>query len=179
MPREIRIQVTLGDLQRTYAVWYSDDPPARKAAVAFFQESGDLFPAMAIPPEVEQMPIDDANEYLKRHPAQEQWDGLTLAGPVVDCDLLQLKYVRELRRVWLMSGDVSDEGVKNLLWLEQLECLVLYSDRITNACLKSIQQMSSLRSVDLQGSPHVTRAAFEAAVLSLPRIEAYWAPGPP
>lgn len=79
----------------------------------------------------------------------------------------------------LVSDSVSDEGVKSLLWLEQLESLVLYSDRITDACLASIRRMTSLRIVDFQGSCRVTRAAFEAAVGSLPRIEDSWSPAPP
>jgi hypothetical protein len=179
MPRETRLQVTIDDQQRIYHVWYSDDPPARRAAIAFFREAGDLFPSMNIPPEVESMAIDDANEHLRRHPIQEQWAGLTLVGDVDEGALSRLEHVNELRRVVLMSDGVSDEGVKSLLWLEQLESLVLYSDRITNACLATIRRMSSLRTVDFQGSSRVTRAAFEATVGSLPRIEDSWSPEPP
>ncbi|APR82643.1 Hypothetical protein A7982_07992 [Minicystis rosea] len=125
------------------------------------------------------MPVDEANDYLRGHPVQEQWDGLTLVGAIVDSDLSRLEHVRELRRLWLVGSNVSDRGMKHLLWLDQLECLVLYSDRLTDACLASIRQMSSLRSLDMQGSPHVSRSAFEEVVRSLPLLETSYAPESP
>jgi len=81
MPREQTITVTRGSVRREYLVVYRDDPPERAEAVRFFQEHADsLFPSMAIPPEVEEMPIQEANAYLRRHRIQEQWDLLTVAG---------------------------------------------------------------------------------------------------
>jgi hypothetical protein len=178
MPRAQEIAVTRDDLRRTYVVWYADDPPARLEAIAFFRAAGDLFPAMNFPREVEEMPIDEANRYLKSHPVQEQWDGLTLVGHISDGDLARLQHVRELRRVQLFGSNVSNGGLKHLLWLDRIESLVLYSERLTDACLESIRQMPSLRTLDMQGCPHVSCSAFEKAVLSLPRIEASYAPDP-
>lgn len=179
MPRQQKIEVACDGLRRTYVVWYADDPPARREAIAFFRAAGDLFPTMNIPRKVEEMPVDEANKYLKSHPVQEQWDGLTLVGAIVDGDLSRLQHVRELRRVRLLNSNVSDQGLKHLLWLDRIECLVLYSDRLTDACLESIRQMSSLRTLDMQGSPNVSCSAFEEAALSLPRIESSYAPDPP
>ncbi|WP_437295321.1 hypothetical protein [Sorangium sp. So ce426] len=179
MPRQKKIEVTHDGVRRTYIMWYADDPPARREAIAFFRTVGDLFPAMNIPREVEEMPVDEATKYLRNHPIQEQWEGLTLVGTIEDRDLVRLQHIRELRRVWVLNGNVSDQGMKHLLWLDRIESLVLYSERLTDACLESIRQMSSLRTLDMQGSLNVSRSAFEEAVLSLPQIEALYAPEPP
>jgi hypothetical protein len=79
MPREQQITVAGGTVRREYLVVYRDDPPERAEAVRFFREHAEcLFPAIAIPREVERMPIEEANAHLRRHPIQEQWSLLTI-----------------------------------------------------------------------------------------------------
>ncbi|CAN97886.1 hypothetical protein predicted by Glimmer/Critica [Sorangium cellulosum So ce56] len=179
MPRKQTVKHTRDDVQRTYVLWYTDDAPARRESVAFFQAAGRLFPAINIPREVRDMSVEEANEYLRIHPTQEQWEGLTLVRPIAESDLSRFEHVNELQRVCLMGGDVSDRGLKHLLWLKQLECLVLYSNQLTDACLETIRQMPSLRTLDMQDSRRVSRSAFEDAVRSLPQIETSYAPLPP
>src|SRR6516164_6818703 len=102
MPRETQITVTHGAVWREYTVVFRDDPPERAEAVRFFQEHADsLFPDMSTPPEVNEMPIEEANAYLRRHPIKEQWFQLTIGrkNPVRDEDLSRLRYLPEISQV--------------------------------------------------------------------------------
>lgn len=90
MPREETLTVTSGVVRRDYRVVYRDDSPERAEAVAFFREHAEcLFPAMRIPEEVSVMPIQEANEYLRRHPIEQQWSLLRIGrqNPIGDDDL--------------------------------------------------------------------------------------------
>lgn len=165
--------------ERVYTVWYTDDSRERLEAVRFFRKSAAcLFPAMGLPAEVEGMPFRKANDYLRQHPFQERWSLLSIkqGNPICDNDLLRLQYLPELQAVHVFRADISDEGVKCLLLLRGIERLVLYSDKVTDGCLRFIRQMKSLRSLDLQGSPGVSRSAFHKVVRSLPEKLESWPP---
>src|SRR5262245_23422679 len=115
MPRERAITVTCEGVRREYRVVYQDDPPARQEAVQFFEEHADsLFSSLAIPSEVEEMPIEQANAYLRTHPIQEQWDLLTIGrqSPIHDDDLARLQHLPEIRQVQIHSDKITDAGVR-------------------------------------------------------------------
>lgn len=174
MPREQPITVTQGGVKREYRVVYRDDPPQRAEAVRFFQEhAACLFPSMAVPVEVEEMPLEEANAYLRRHPLPEEWDLLRIAGenPIHDDDLARLRHLPEIRQVKISSNRITDNGVKHLLVLRNLTCLVLYSSLVTDECLRDIRQLRSLKSLDLQASPGISREAVLAAVEAMPWLQ--------
>src|SRR5215813_2009801 len=101
-PEGAQITVTSDEGRREYIVVYRDDPPDRKETVEFFTKHGDtLFPSMATPPEVENMPIEEANAYLRQHPIEKQWASLTISDehPIQDDDLARLRHLPEIRHV--------------------------------------------------------------------------------
>ena len=182
MPKEQQITVTCGSIKREYLVVYRDDPPERAEAVHFFQEhAASLFPSMEIPLEVEEMPIKDANAYLRRHPIQEKWTLLTVSGenPIHDDDLARLQHLSEIRHVKIFSNKITDAGVKHLLCLRNLTHLVLYSNRVTDDCLKVIRTMHSLTSLDMQMASKVSREAVLATVDAMPWLVDAWPPPDP
>jgi hypothetical protein len=178
MVRSERFTVSRDGKERAYTVWLIDDPPDRQEAVTFFQLNSTTFiPEIRLPPSIESMSIDQANELLRHHPIQKEWVLLRVghADPIRDNDLRRLRFVPELRNVRI-SAPISDEGVRHLLLLPTLETLVLYSDRVTDECLESIRRMQSLRQVDFQCSNGVSRAAFEEAIQSLDPVPESWPP---
>ncbi len=182
MPRERQITVTCGGISREYLVVYQDDPPERKEAVEFFKEHGDrLFPSMAIPSEVEKMPIEKANAYLRRHPIQEQWNLLTIGqqSPIQDGDLARLRYLPEINEVKIRSDRITDAGLRHLLLLPHLTHLLVYSGQVTDECLGIIRQLRSLVSLDIQASDNVSRAAALAAIEAMPWLRDAWPPPDP
>jgi hypothetical protein len=177
MPREERIMVTRGAVRREYLVTYRDDPPERAEAVSFFQKhASSLFPSMAIPAAVKEMPIEEANAHLRRHPIQEQWNLLTITGenPIYDDDLSWLKYLPEITQVKIVSDRITDAGVKHLLALRNLTHLLLYSSQVTDACLGTIRQLRSLVSLDIQAAANVSRQATLATVEAMPWLRDAW-----
>jgi hypothetical protein len=171
----IRLTHEENGVRRTYTVWYADDPPERAEAVRFFQSPHKLFPAMYLPSGVHEMPLADANAYLRDHPIPELWSLLEVWGPVADDDLARLRYLPELKVVTIHS-QVSDHAVTHLRHLEALESLVLYSDRVTDACLQTVAELGSLRSLDMLRSRGVSPSAFAAAALRMPKLEDAYPP---
>jgi hypothetical protein len=162
-------------MRRTYNVWYAEDPPERAEAVQFFQAPHKLFPEMDLPPAVYQMALPEADAYLRDHPIPKRWSMLTLWGPVADDDLARLQYLPELE-ILKIHSDVSDCGISHIRHLHDLEWLVLYSGRVTDACLQTVSELESLRMLDMQGSHRVSPEAFSAAVGRMPKLERSWPP---
>jgi Leucine-rich repeat (LRR) protein len=182
MPREELIEVTSGDVRRDYRVFYQDDSPERAEAVQFFQQHAEcLFPTMALPDEVDGMPIEEANAYLRRHPFQEQWSLLRIGRKNVICDddLARLRHLPELDHVQISSDRITDAGVEHLVHLPALTRLGIYSAGVTDACLRAIRTLRSLRSLDLQASPNLSRASVLAAVDAMPWLQDVWPPPDP
>ncbi|HYT87588.1 MAG TPA: leucine-rich repeat domain-containing protein [Gemmataceae bacterium] len=182
MPREQQITVTRGTVRREYVVVYRDDPPERHEAVQFFQKHADcLFPDMAVPPEVAAMPIKEANAYLRRHPVQERWSLLTIGrqDPIRDADLARLRHLPEISHVKIFSDQITDAGVKHLLFLDCLSCLVLDSNRVSDECLKDIRTMRSLVALDLQAASGLSREAVLAVVEAMSWLQDAWPPPDP
>ncbi len=182
MPREETIKVTRGGVSREYLVVYRDDTPERKEAVEFFQAHADsLFPSMGAPSEVEEMPIEEANAYLRQHPIEERWDLLTIdsENPIQDDDLARLRHLPELTQVKIHSDRITDAGVRHLLLLPNLTHLLVYSSKVTDECLSVIRQIRSLVSLDIQASANVSREAALAAVEAMPWLQDAWAPPNP
>lgn len=178
MPRSETIKVSRGGDERVYTVWYSDDSPEREEAVTFFQTKATcLFPKMDIPAIVGKMSIHEANEFLQAHPIQQQWSLLRInrSNAIADDDLKRLVHLPELETVCI-SANITDEGVRHLLLVPALEALVVYSPRVTNECLKYLRRMKSLRMVDFQASPGVSRSAFNDVVRSMTPIPQSWPP---
>ena len=101
MPREAMIERTQYGITRVYRVWYLDDPPERAEAVTFFETLGEcpwLFPKMSVPEFLHDLPIEEANEYLRHHPVLEQYSSLVRWGGelIHDDDLRRLEYFPEL-----------------------------------------------------------------------------------
>jgi hypothetical protein len=183
MPREQRITVTRGAVSRNYLVTYWDDPPERAEAVHFFRELPDcrLFPEVVIPPEVEEMPIEEANAYLRRHPIQQGWSLLTIGhqSPIEDGDLARLRHLPELSHVRIFSDRITDAGVRHVLLLPHLSRLLVYSGQVTDECLGIIRQLRSLASLDIQASANVSREAALAAIEAMPWLRDAWPPPDP
>jgi Leucine-rich repeat (LRR) protein len=182
MPREEKLTFTSGGVRREYRVVYQDDSPERAEAVAFFREHAEcLFPAMRIPDEVSGMPIREANEYLRRHPIEEQWSLLRIGrqNPISDDDLARLRHLPELDHVQISSDRITDAGVEHLVYLPSMTHLGIFSAGITDACLRVIRTLRSLRSLDLQASPNLSRAAVLAAVDAMPWLQDAWPPPDP
>ncbi len=177
MPREQKLTVNRGSERREYLVVFREDPPDRAEAVRFFQKHADsLLPDMALSAAVEGLPIEQANAFLRRHPIEERWCWLTIgsANPITDDDLARLWHLPEITCVKIFSDQVTDAGVRHLLFLHGLCRLVLYSSRVTDDCLEDIQKMRSLTSLDLQGSRNVSRRAALAAVEAMPWLRDAW-----
>lgn len=164
-------------VRRTYTVWYVDDSPERQEAVAFFQAPHRLFPAMDLPPAVDKLPLADANLYLREHPIPKLWSLLTILGPVADDDLARLQYLPELE-ILKIHSHISDRGVEHIRHLKSLETFLVYSDRVTDACLPAVAELRTLRMLDMQASPHVSPAAFAAVASRLPKLQDSWSPRP-
>jgi hypothetical protein len=183
MTRIAKCSVSCGDDKRDFVVHYTDDPPERSEAVRFFEDGqyGHLFADSVVTDDLWSLPIDAANAFLAAHPVRQTFDALFVTGTadVCDDDLARLVQLPELRRCHLFSRNVTDFGVGYLLNLRRLERLVLYSPLITDACLDLIACLQSLKSVDLQGSPLITKAAFDSLTTRLPRLVESWGPDPP
>jgi len=182
MSREQRVTVTRNGVSRDYLVVYREAPPERAEAVHFFQTHADrLLPGSAIPTAVEHMPLGDANAYLRKHPIEEQWSLLSIRqdNAIRDEDLARLRHVPELEHVKISSSEITDAGVRYLLLLPNLKHLLLYSSRVTDHCLQDIQKMRSLVSLDLQGTPNLSREAVLQAVAAMPWLRDVWPPPDP
>jgi Leucine-rich repeat (LRR) protein len=182
MPRKETLTVISGGEERIYRVVYQDDSSQRAEAVRFFGEHADrLFPAMGIPEEVTAMPINEANKYLRRNPIQKQWSLLRIGhqNSISDDDLARLRHLPELEHVQISSDRITDAGVEHLVHLPAMTRLGIYSASITDACLRVIHTLRSLRSLDLQSSPNLTRAAVLSAVEAMPWLEDAYPPPDP
>jgi Leucine-rich repeat (LRR) protein len=182
MPSEQKIIQQRGENRRDYVVFFEDDSPERAEAVKFFQKHADrLLQKVAIPSEVENLPMQEANAYLRKHPIQEQWWILTI-GPqsaINDADLARLQNIPEIDHVKVYSDKITDAGVKHILHLNGLKHLVLCSKNVTDECLKDIQTMPSLVSLDLQGASGVSRTAVLNLVNKMPWLQDAWPPADP
>jgi len=159
-----RIQETK---KREYCVFYEEDPPERIEAIRFFNSHGArVYCEMNIPPEIQIIPIDQANEYLRQNPVRRQWDGLYFSGAneIGDADLDRLRHLPDLIRLKIFSRKISDEGVKHLIHLQKLECICLYSDEVTPVCLDTLRELPKLRMIDMQRCPKISQRAFMSAV---------------
>ncbi len=166
---------TRGSVRRTYNVWYENDPPEREEAVRFFGSPHKLFPAMDLPPVVHEMTLENANAYLGEHPIPRLYRLLTVQGPIADDDLERLRYLPELKILQIFS-DVSDQGIAHLRQIKALDRLVVYSERVTSACLSTVAELTTLRLLDMQASPHVSPIAFAAVASRLPKLQDSWPP---
>ena len=127
---------------------------------------------MNLPDCIDALPFDEAQRYLNEHPMEEQWSILTIldADPVTDEDLRRLQYIPELNVLKLMTDKITDRGIEYLKWLVNLEWLILYSTQLTDDCLQHTVRLKSLRLVDMQCSPNVTGAAYMHAMQQLPNL---------
>jgi hypothetical protein len=144
MPREAVIEQTQYGITRVYRVSYLDDPPERAEAVTFFEKLGKskwLFPKMSVPEFLSGLPINEANEYLRRNPVLKQYRSLVSWGGelIHDDDLRRLEYLPELEVVRLHSDNITDAGVQHFRHLRQVEWFELYSSRMTDICLDVIR----------------------------------------
>lgn len=69
--------------------------------------------------------------------------------------------------------------MEHLVHLPSITHLGIFSAGITDACLRVIRTLRSLRSLDLQASPNLSRAAVLAAVGAMPWLRDAWPPPDP
>jgi len=180
MPREVTISRTQHGVTRVYKIVYQDDPPEREEAVAFFERLGPhagLWSRTDFLDSLHTLPIEEANAYLRDNPVPQHYRALySQSGELThDEDLRYLEYLPELEDVHLHSDTLTDRGIRYLRHLGQLKRLVLYLNRITNASLEVLRGLRMLRSLDLQGSPRLSRRACAALAQEL-GIRDYWGP---
>ena len=84
---------------------------------------------------------------------------------VLDDDLSRLQFISELDHLSLYN--VGDGAIKYATYLHSIDCLVVYSEKVTDACLEYVRQLVTLRSIDFQGSPNVSTVAFAEVVAAL------------
>jgi hypothetical protein len=172
MPRRRKISRQIGNgPERDFIVTFEDDSPERAEAVRFFRRlRRPMFPAMNLPEEIDHLSQEDAQRYLDANPFQQQWSSLRILPEdcVTDDDLARLRFVPELEHVSLY--DVGDDALKHLSHLHSIDCLVVYSEKVTDACLESVRRLVTLRSIDFQSSPNVSPTAFGEAVAALPKV---------
>jgi hypothetical protein len=183
MTREAVSKQTQSGITRVYRVWYLDDPPERAEAVTFFENLGEcpwLCPKMCVPEFLHDLPIEEANEYLRHHPVLEEYSGLVSCGGelIQDDDLRRLEYLPELKFVRLHSDNITDAGVRHFRHLRHVEWFELYSLQVTDASQAVIRQFRQLRLLDLQGSLGLSRAACEAVIREL-GVREFWLPRRP
>jgi hypothetical protein len=172
--------------ERNYTITYLDDPPERREAVAFLGAKAAhdktmyrrLRPEFPHLPELDAMSPEAAQNYLDSHPMQRRWQFLNIdhRDLIFDDDLARLQYVPEITSVHILSSRITNRGIGHLCHLTHLKNLILYSRRLTNACLKDIVRLKSLEILDLQMSPWVSRSAFLAAAAKLPLLTESFAP---
>ncbi len=172
--------VSRGSDNREFIAHYSDDPPERTEAVAFFAalDCG-IYSNCPITDKLWTLPVDEANAYLAANPTRQTYNSLYIRGrcdDISDDDLSRLAHIPELIRFHIFSDRLSDAGVRHISALSKLEGLVIYSPLITDACLGTIAQIKSLQDLDLQCSPLITTAAFRSLILELPSIRTSWGP---
>ena len=156
---------------RELIVTYEDDPPERAEAVQFFlQLRHPIFPAMNLPDVIDHLSPEDMQRYLDANPFQQRWSTLRILPEdgVTDDDLTRLQFIPELEHLFLY--DVGDDAIRHATHLHSIDWLVVYSEKVTDACLKYVRQLVTLRSIDFQGSPTVSPTAFGEAVAVLPRL---------
>src|SRR5689334_15324369 len=172
MPRRQEMSRQVGNgPKRDFVVTFEDDPPERAEAVRFFRRlRHPIFPAMNLPDLIDRLSLEDAQRYLDANPFQQRWSTLRIVPEdgVTDDDLTRLQFIPELEHLFLY--DVGDDALKYATHLHSIDCLVVYSENVTDGCLKHVRQLVTLRSIDFQGSPRVSPAAFEEAVAALPRL---------
>jgi hypothetical protein len=176
--QETSRQVNNGPM-RDLIVTFEDDPPERAEAVRFFQRlRRPIFPAMNLPDVIDRLSPEDAQRYLDANPIQQRWATLRILpeDDVTDNDLARLQFIPELKNLSLY--DVGDDAIKHATHLHSINCLVVYSEKVTDACLKYVLQLVTLRSIDFQGSPKVNATAFGKTVAALPWLVDVYPPHP-
>jgi hypothetical protein len=180
MPRRQEMSRQVGNgPKRDLIATFEDDPPERAEAVRFFQRlRRPIFPAMNLPDVIDRLSPEDAQRYLDANPFQQRWSTLRILPEdgVTDDDLKRLRFIPELGHLSLY--DVGDDAIKHATHLHSIDCLVVYSDKVTDACLKYVRQLVTLRSIDFQGAPKVTPTAFGEAVAALPWLVDVYPPHP-
>jgi hypothetical protein len=172
MPRRQEMSRRVGNgPMRDFIVTIEDDPPERAEAVRFFRQlRHPIFPAMNLPEVIDQLSPEDAQRYLDANPLLELWSLLRILPEdgVTDDDLSRLRFIPELEHLSLYG--VGDEALRHATRLHSIDCLVVYSDKVTDACLEHVRRLLTLRSLDFQGSPNVSTTAFGETVAALPKI---------
>ncbi len=180
MPRETVIRSVRNGVSRVYRVTYADESPERREAIAFFENLDDrlwLMPEMDLPEFLHALPIEEANLYLQHNPLLQGYSGLVVwDGDLIDNDdLRRLQFLPELESVQMESDAITDEGVHHLRHLNRIDALVLSSAKVTDACFDVIAGLRTLTSLDLRGSPGLSRDKWETALQEL-GIRQFWLP---
>lgn len=163
-------QVGTGPM-RNFEVTFLDDSPERAEAIGFFSNlRRPILSAHCLPDEINDLSQADAQAYLDAHPVQQKWSLLRVLTEdhVSDDDLARLQFIPELKH--LLLYDVGNDAIKYAAHCTQLEELIVYSKKVTDACLIHIPPLTSLRIIDFQGSPNISPSAFAEVVDSLPDV---------
>lgn len=162
---------------RDFIVTFEDDPPERAEAVRFFQRlQRPILPATDLPDLIDHLSQQEAQRYLDANPIQQRWALLRILPDdgVTDEDLERLAFIPELEHLCLYG--VGDDAIRHATHLHSIECLVVYSDKVTDSCLKYVRQLVTLETIDFQSSPNISATAFRDAVAAMPRLASVYPP---
>jgi hypothetical protein len=176
MPRQETYKVHLQDKnrQREYVVTYKDDSIERAKAVSLF-ESYSMYPEL-LPDELEDLAFEEAQHYLNTNHRELRWESLFINKEISDSDLSHLEHIPELKHLHINCDSVTDMGIANIQCLEGLEILLIYSNQITDDCLRYIEPLKALHTIDLQNSPKVSKEGFNNLVNKLPNLRDVYKP---
>ncbi len=102
--------------------------------------------------------------------------GASSSPALAEGDLNRLRFLPELMHVEFYYTKLTDNDFKDLRHLHNLRVLLIYSDLITDYCLKYIAPLKSLQRIDMQNSQNITRSAFNQLVGELPNLVDVYSP---
>jgi len=79
-------------------------------------------------------------------------ESVTLFRQASDDDLRDLEGLQKLKHLCILSSFVTDEGVKSIARLKNLDNLIIRNAHLTAACMKEIASLPKLKSLDLLGN---------------------------
>ncbi len=165
----------------SYAVTYFDDSPQRVEAVSFFSSKKNrLLPHLILPEEINLMSVEEGQQYLDSHPMKKEWYILDISdGFATTCsdeELGLIVHIPELKIVKILTDKITDTGIRHLSCLSAPESICVYSRSVTDRCLDYFSGLKTLKALDFQRSPNVSRDAYFSVISTLPLIESPYPP---
>lgn len=167
-----------GEIKRCM-VQFASDSPEREEAIRFFSQPGtSVVRAAPIPEICFRMSQAEAQAYFDSHVMVRCWEMLQVeaAAVIMDADLRRLKYLPEIKRVFLLTNSLTDTAIEHLKYLDELTHLTIFSENVTDVSLALIKGFTSLRYLDMQGAASVTATAFQYTIKQMPWLKCSFQP---